>query len=166
MRNTRYLFVFLFLILGILAINAQHWNELSQESIHLKYEVPQGWYLGGYKSDKTCQCTGAYLNSSCDQSLTMLIFFSDKESIDSLEQQKVWGYNFSPSISETKKIYTDNFEFDKTISTWKEDKEITVWRFTTSYNNFSYLIYFWGDLASISKNEPLIDHILNSIQSL
>lgn len=162
----KYLFVLLFLILGILTINAQHWNELSQESIHLKYEVPQGWYVGGFKSGKACQCTGAYLNYAQDQSLTMVIFFSDKESVDSLQNQKVWGYNFVPPSLEGEKFITENFEFNKSISTWKEDNKATVLRFSVSNNHLNYLIYFWGSLNDISKHEKLIEHVLNSIQPI
>lgn len=162
----KYLFVFLFLILGILSINAQHWNEISQESIHLKYDVPQGWYVGGVKSGKACQCTGASLNSAQDQSLNMVVFFSDKESIDSLQNQKVWGYSFVPPSMDSEKLPTTNFNFEKSISTWEEDKNIAVLRFATTHNNFNYVVYFWGSLNSISINTNIIEHILTSIQPL
>lgn len=162
----KYLFILLFFVFWTSIVNAQHWKELIQESINLKYELPQGWYVRGYVSNKDCYCTGATINASKDQQINMVIFSTNKETIDSLKQQKVWGYSFATPSASSEIVHTNFLDFEKTVSTWQEDPQAAVLRFAATSVNFRYLIYFWGDLEDITKNSSIIEHILQSIQEL
>lgn len=160
----KYLFVLLFFVLELSILNAQHWKELSQASMKLKYEIPQGWYVGGFISGDACNCTGATINASKDQRIKMVIFSSDHTDIDSLKDQKIWGYSFAPSSMNPEILKTDFFNYEKALSTWNEDTKATVLRFATSSEDFQYLVYFWGNLEDVSNNATVIEHILHSIQ--
>lgn len=162
----KYLFVLLFFVVLMSVTSAQNWKELSQASIKLKYDVPQGWYVGGYIHGKACNCSGATINSSKDQTINMVIYASDTEDLDSLKKQEVWGYSFAPYSAHSEKLETNYLTFDKAISTWNEDKNSTVLRFSSSHGNFQYLVYFWGSFQDITNNAPIIEDILNSIQAI
>lgn len=161
-----YLFVLLFFVFGTSTTNAQDWKELSQSSLNLKYQLPHEWYVGGYALDKNCNYTGTTLNASKNQGINMVIFSSKQISIDSLKNKQVWGYNFAPSLAKPEIIKTSFLSFEKALSTWVEDKETTVFRFASSSSDSNYLIYFWGKLEDITKNSSIIEHILESIQTL
>lgn len=161
----KYLFVLLFLGFLMSAASAQNWKELNQASIQLKYNVPQGWYVGGYIYGKACNCTGATINSSKDQTISMVIF-TDTTDLDMLKKQKVWGYSFAPSSLSAENLQTDFLTFEKSMSTWREDTGSTVLRFSTSYNQSQYLVYFWGNLQDITQNADTIETILKSIQGI
>lgn len=162
----QYLFLLFFLILGQSPIIGQHWKELYQAPIHLKYLIPSGWYVGGYMSGKSCHCPGATLNSAKDQSLNMVIFLSnpDEVTLDSLKKQNVWGYNFAPPSADPEQVQTEYLKFEKSQSTWKEDKNAVVLRFITEHKGTSYLIYFWTDSKDVERNKVVIEDILKSIR--
>jgi hypothetical protein len=162
----KYLFVLLFFVLSISATSAQNWKELNQAPIKLKYNIPQGWYVGGYVNGKACNCSGGTLNASKDQTINMAIFSSNTEDLDSLKKQKVWGHSFAASSLCIEHLQTNFLTFEKAMSTWNEDKTSTVLRFSTSYNQSQYLVYFWGDLQDITKNASTIETILQSIQGI
>ncbi|WMX14060.1 MULTISPECIES: hypothetical protein [unclassified Aureispira] len=162
----KYLFALLFFVLLMSVSSAQNWKELNQAPIKLKYSIPQGWYVGGYMSGKACNCSGATINASKDQTISMVIFSSDKEDTNDLKTQKVWGYSFAPTSTELEVLKTEFLVFEKAMSTWNEDKESTVLRFSTSFNNVQYLVYFWGDFQDITKNARTIETILKSIQGI
>jgi len=154
------------LILSHVPLHAQHWKELYQAPIHLKYLIPSGWYVGGYMSEKTCHCPGATINSAKDQSLNMVIFLSktNEVGLDSLKKQNVWGYNFANPTAEVERIKTEHLQFEKAQSTWIEDKNTMVLRFITEHNGTSYIIYFWTDFKDVDKNGVIIEDILKSIR--
>lgn len=162
----KYLFVLLFFVVLVSVTSAQNWKELSQAPIKLKYNLPQGWYVGGYIHGKACNCSGATINLSKDQTINMVIYSSETEDIDSLQKQKVWGYSFAPYSVHTEKLETEFLTFDKAMSTWNEDKNATVLRFSTSYGTSQYLVYFWGSLQDITNHANTIENILNSIQAI
>ncbi|MFT5647762.1 MAG: hypothetical protein ACI976_002456 [Aureispira sp.] len=161
----KYLFVFLFFVLFMSVTSAQNWRELIQAPIGLKYDVPQGWYVGGYMHGKTCDCNGATINSSKDQTINMVIF-KDTIALDSLKKQIVWDYSFAPFTLNTERFQTDFFTFKKSISTWNEDRRAIVFRFSMSHNGSQYLIYFWGYLEDLTRNAKNIEIILKSIQGI
>lgn len=162
----KYLFVLLFFVFEPSILNAQHWKELSQATMQLKYEIPQGWYVGGFISGKACNCTGATVNASKDQKINMVIFSSNTVNLDSLKRQKIWGYSFAPPSMVSESLKTNFFDFQKDLSTWNEDDEATVLRFATSRNNFQYLVYFWGSFQEVTNHAQTIEQILNSIEQL
>jgi hypothetical protein len=145
--------------------SAQNWKELNQAPIGLKYNIPQGWYVGGYIHGKACDCYGATINSSKDQTINMVIF-TDTIALDSLKKQNVWDYSFAPFTLNTEEVQTDFFTFEKSMSTWVEDKEAIVFRFSMSHNEIQYLIYFWGYLEDVTRNTNTIEIILKSIQGI
>lgn len=162
----KYLFVLLFSVLCSYSIYAQQWKELKQAPLKLKYQIPSGWYVGGYTSGKACNCSGATINTADDRSLNMVIFSSNDVNLDSLKKQAIWGYNFAPPSSDTEMLETDYFNFEKALSTWQEDDKSAVLRFATSSTEFKYLVYFWGSFNDIAKHAKTIEHILKSIQQL
>jgi len=162
----KYLFVLLFFVLGSYSINAQHWKELKQAPLKIKYQIPTGWYVGGYTSGKSCNCSGATINTADDRSLNMVIFSSDKEDLEALKKQPIWGYNFAPPSSDAEMLKTEYFAFEKALSTWQEDGQSTVLRFATSTTELKYLVYFWGSFNDVTKHAATIEHILKSIQQL
>jgi hypothetical protein len=145
--------------------SAQNWKELTQAPIGLKYKIPQGWYVSGYIHGKACDCNGATINSSKDQTINMVIL-TDSVALDSLQKQSVWDYTFAPLSGKTELLQTDFFTFEKAMSTWVEDKRAVVFRFSMSHNEAQYLIYFWGYLEDITKNAQNIETILQSIQGI
>jgi hypothetical protein len=147
------------------ATSAQNWKELNQAPIGLKYNIPQGWFVSGYIYGKSCNCNSATINLSKDQTINMAIF-TDTIDLDSLKRQKVWDYSFAPFTLDTEELQTDYFTFERAMSTWVEDKKATVLRFSMSYKESQYLIYFWGDLKDITKNAKVIELILKSIQGI
>lgn len=161
----KYLFVLLFFVLSMSIISAQNWKELTQAPIGLKYNIPQGWYVSGYIHGKACDCYGATINSSKDQTINMVIL-TDTTSFDILKKQSVWDYTFAPSSGYTEELKTEFFTFEKAMSTWVEDKKAIVFRFSMSHNGAKYLIYFWGYLDDINKNAKSIEAILQSIQGI
>lgn len=161
----KYLFVLLFFVLLLPIASTQNWKELTQAPLGLKYNIPQGWYVSGYIHGKSCDCYGATINSSKDQTINMVIL-TDTTSSDDLKKQSVWDYTFAPSSGYTEKLQTDFFTFEKTMSTWTEDKKAIVFRFSMSHNEAQYLIYFWGYLEDINKNAENIESILQSIQGI
>ncbi len=164
----KYLFALLFFVFWSFCLNAQNWKELSQAPINLKYKIPKGWYVGGFTHGKACICTGGTINTAKDRSINMVIFSSNEGHVDmdSLKNQKIWGYSFAPPAVEGEALKTNNFEFEKTLSTWNEDKQSTVLRFATSREEFTYLVYFWGAFNDITDNSELIEFILNSIETM
>jgi len=161
----KYLFALLFFVLLMSVTSAQNWKELNQAPIRLKYNIPQGWYVGGYIHGKACNCNGATLNASKDQTVNMVIL-TDTTDLDTLKKQKVWGYSFAPSSVYNEKLQTEFLTFEKAMSTWIEDTESAVLRFSTSHNESQYLVYFWGNLQDITRNANTIENILNSIQGI
>lgn len=161
----KYLFVLLFFVFFLSVTSAQNWKELNQAPIGLKYDVPKGWFIGGYMHGKTCDCYGATINSSKDQTINMVIF-TDTIPLDRLQKQVVWDYNFAAFSGRTETVQTDFFTFEKTMSTWVEDKRATVFRFSMSTNGAQYVIYFWGYLEDVTKNATNIETILKSIQGI
>jgi len=162
----KHLFALLFLLVWSLTSNGQHWKELRQPPINLKYKIPQNWYVGGFTQGKACVCTGGAINTANDRSLNMVIFSSNLEEIhiDSLKNQKIWGYSFAPTSMEVETLKTNHFEFKKALSTWNEDKDSAVLRFTASSNGFIYVVYFWGELNDVTKKAETIESILESLQ--
>ena len=96
----------------------------------------------------------------------MVIFSSNEVDFDSLKNQKIWGYSFQPPSTDGEMVQTDYFEFEKALSTWKEDGQSTVLRFSTSQDDFKYLVYFWGTFTDITQNSNIIESILKSIQGM
>lgn len=162
----KYLFVLLFFVLGAFAAEAQQWKELKQAPIKLKYQIPQGWYVGGLMQGRACNCTGATINTAQDRSINMVIFSSNEVDLDSLKKQKIWGYSFAPPSANAEKLDTEFFKFEKALSTWNEDNESTVLRFAASTDDFRYLVYFWGNLSDISNNSNIIETILKSLRNI
>lgn len=161
----KYLFVLLFFVLMMSATSAQNWKELTQAPIGLKYDIPQGWYVSGYMHGTACDCYGAVINSSKDQTINMVIL-TDTTSLDVLKKQSVWDYTYAPFSGYAETVQTDFFTYEKAMSTWTEDKKAIVFRFSMSHNESHYLIYFWGYLEGITKNAKNIETILQSIQGI
>ena len=96
----------------------------------------------------------------------MVVFSSNEVDIANLKDQKIWGYSFAPPSSNSEEIKTEYFNFEKSLSTWNEEKESAVLRFSTSNEEFRYLIYFWGDFDDLTNNATIIEKILNSLRNL
>lgn len=161
----RQFFTSLLFILLCSSASAQQWMELEQTTLHLRYKIPKGWYVGGYKSVQKCQCTGAAVNTSKTGAINMVIFYSNQQSIDSLGRQSVWGYTFDMSRVQTSRgVETTHFNFSQQLSVWKEDPSLTVLRLKAQMQEHCYLIYFWGTPADLEAYSDDIQHIVQSLQ--
>lgn len=156
----------LILILFATFIQAQtRWKQLTQKPLEVTYKIPDGWYIGGYMKDPNCHCMGATINTAPDRSVNMVIFESAQFDLDSLKQQQLWGYTFLSNLNINEdSLATAHLQYTKALSSWKEDESLEVLRYATTYNNTSYLIYFWGEKENIAKHQKTIDTILHSVQ--
>lgn len=160
------LLLLLFLFIGSLHSHAQSWNKLQQKALGLQYQLPQGWYVGGYKQGKTCNCSGATINSSTDNNLSMVIFRGSDQGIQQLKALPVWGYNFVAGSQQPNAISTEYLSFEQEASTWKEASDLMVLRFSTQTQQGAYVIYFWGSLDKVTTSKSVIEQILNSMEVL
>lgn len=156
----------LILILSTTFIYSQtKWKRLTQKPLEITYKIPNGWFIGGYMKDPNCGCMGATINTAPDRSVNMVIFESNQFDLDSLKQQQLWGYTFLANLDlDEDSLVTAHLEYTKALSSWKEDESLDVLRYATTYNNTSYLVYFWGEKEDISKHQETIDTILHSIK--
>lgn len=143
----------------------QAWKQLEQPVIRLKYLVPEGWYVGGFKPTHKCKCTGAVVNTSDDGLINMVIFYSDQQNIDSLSRQKVWGYTYSTAQNKSARgVQSSQLAFSHDVSVWEEDPNITVLRLKTQIEGNNYLFYFWGTPDNLQKHNPDIERIVQSVE--
>lgn len=162
--KTIFTLVLFYISLGTFA-GAQSWMALEQPPLRLKYEIPYNWYVGGYMTSRSCNCTSGTINTAPSRDLNMVIFYSDEYDVDSLQDQEVWGYRFNPpSITDT--IETENFQFEVARSRWENDSEVLVMRLSAEMEGNSYVIYFWGPDATISTMEETILHIVESLEMI
>lgn len=141
------------------------WQQLEQPSIRLRYLVPKGWYVGGYKSADKCHCTGAVVNTSSDGQLNMVIFYSDQQTADSLARQSVWGYHFAnDNPLKGRGLEATNLGFTPQFSVWQEDPKIRVVQFRAQQANQAYLVYFWGDNAVMETQTANMERIVRSME--
>lgn len=143
----------------------QQWKTLEQMPLGLRYEVPREWYVGGIMDAKKCHCSSGTLNSSFRDHINMVVFASDKFSLDSLKRQSVWGYSFVETLPK-QEIPTKIFLFEQTVSRWREDNELNVIRLTATYQGVHYLLYFWGESEMLLRQNPVIERIIQSINPM
>lgn len=144
---------------------AQTWMALEQSPLNLRYEIPYNWYVGGYMTSRSCNCTSGTINTAPSRDLNMVIFFSDDFDVDSLKKQDVWGYRFAaPSVIDT--LETPHFAYNVEHSRWENDADIMVIRLSTQVNGKSYVIYFWGSDDVLNNMDETIMHIVNSISPI
>jgi hypothetical protein len=159
-----FILVLYFSCIGSL-MDAQTWMPLEQKPLNLRYEIPYNWYVGGYMTGRSCQCTSGTINTAPSRELNMVIFYSDEHSVDSLQKQDIWGYRFlNPSVTE--QISTTHFEFEAATSRWENDSNVMVMRLSASKGDHSYVIYFWGPDHVVGNARETILHIINSISLL
>ncbi|MCP4441687.1 MAG: hypothetical protein GY810_22505 [Aureispira sp.] len=156
----------LILVLSSTFIFAQtKWKRLTQRPLEVTYKIPNGWFIGGYMKDPNCKCMGATINTAPDRSVNMVIFESNQFGLDSLKKQQLWGYTFLANLDISEdSLETAHLQYTKALSSWKEDNTLEVLRFATTYNETSYLIYFWGEKDDIERHQETIDIILHSIE--
>ena len=143
-------------------VDAQPWMALEQSPLNLRYEIPYNWYVGGYMTSRSCNCTSGTINTAPNRDLNMVIFYSEEFDVDSLTKQDVWGYKFNtPSITET--ISTPYMDFEVARSRWENDSDVMVMRLTATIEDNAYVIYFWGNDDIMSNMENTIIHIVHSI---
>ncbi len=165
MRETFTLVLFIFLASIGTIVQAQNWMAIEQSPLYLRYEVPYNWYVGGYMTSRSCNCTSGTINTAPNRDVNMVIYFSDDFDTDSLKKQSVWGYRFvTPSTTET--LRTPYFDYKLEHSRWENDSELTVIRLSTTVEGKSYVIYFWGPDHILSEMEATIKHIIQSITPL
>lgn len=145
--------------------SAQSWMALEQSPLNLRYEIPYNWYVGGYMTSRSCNCTSGTINTAPSRDLNMVIFFSDDFDVDSLKKQDVWGYRFAtPTSKDT--LQTPYFDYEVEHSRWENDSDIMVIRLSTYMGGKSYVIYFWGSDDVLSSMEETIKHIVHSISPI
>ena len=139
-----------------------NWVELQQPSLGLTYQLPKNWFVKGHTDSKNCNCTEGTLNTSPEGAINMVIYRSDEYSLDSLERQSIWGYSFK-NHSNSYKIETNGLHLQHTMSTWIEDKSLSVIRLSTESKDNRYVIYFWGTLEDLANYKAVIERIIYSL---
>lgn len=138
------------------------WNSIKQPVLRIQYELPEGWFIGGYVDGEECHCAGGTLNMSRDAKVKLVVYASNKIEIDSLRAQPVWTYHFLEN-GHKEKIKTAHFSFTKTQSTWTKDNGEVVWRLQTSRGSYNYVIYLIIDKEVVDARAGDIQRIIDSI---
>lgn len=171
----------------MLGINnfAQGWRMVDQSGYNVKYKLPAEWEIdgfgGGFGSwdeygSSVCGCSGT-INYGPDRKIGMVLYpYENSISETELMRKRdyVWDYhyNFVGAIQQ------DNYTAKKITFSWSKSKwelpegasdeymgmlDDEVWYFTVNGENYGLVIYFWGDVDLMKKNEPTILKILDSM---
>ena len=168
-----------FLTLSISATGfSQSWSKIDQADFNIKYKLPTSWEVDGFGSgfdywdddgSSVCDCAGT-INYGPDRLLGMVIYPIDSKS-DLTKREYVWVYHFRPEVAMANEYITKKLTFVKTISNWEKAGDTNdyidmlndeVWMFTVTGKNYGFVIYFWGDINIMKKNEKTIYKILDS----
>jgi hypothetical protein len=170
------LLVFTALILTSITCFGQKtkWQKVDQSYYGMKYELPDNWAIDGFGTSSVCHCAGTINSGKVKKNEIFMAAYpalSDSAIHDGMRTQ-VWDWEFVDTNVRTTHR-TKSLIFEKTVSKWTtfrtdqfrfEDSE--VWRFTTSFKNQYYVLYFWADPKVLPKNEKLILEILNRFKAV
>jgi hypothetical protein len=158
-----------------LPLQAQQWKQLEQKPLNVRYDLPRNWYVGGVMKEKNCHCYSGTLNSAFKGHLNMVLFESSAPTDADVKKQDVWGYTFlenvAPSVGENlgqdaavQFVKAQNFIFEQTVSTWREDTTLQVIRLYAKVEKTHYLLYFWGSASDLKAQADVIDRIIKSVE--
>jgi hypothetical protein len=161
---TKLYFYGLLLLYQLMALPMQaQWKQLEQKPLNVRYDLPRNWYVGGVMKEKACHCYSGTLNSAFKGHVNMVLFESAAATDQEVKKQDVWGYTFidAPAVQS---VPAQNFMFEQTVSTWREDTTLQVIRLYAKVENKHYLLYFWGAASDLKAQSEIIQRIISSVE--
>lgn len=161
---TKLYFYGLLILYQVMPLESQgQWKQLEQKPLNVRYDLPRNWYVGGVMKEKACHCYSGTLNSAFKGHVNMVLFESAAATDEEVKNQDVWGYTFidAPAVQS---VPAQNFIFEQTLSTWREDTTLQVIRLYAKVENKHYLLYFWGAASDLIAQADIIQRIISSVE--
>lgn len=142
------------------------WKRVEQKALNITYEIPDNWFMSGYRKGSECKCSGGSLDVSPDGHVKLIIFSSNQVNMDSLKQQLIGQiYRFQENELLPEIYKNDYFRFEQ-----KENKRNTglnndlVVRLTGYYQEYNYVIYLITPREYRKQLAPITERIMRSLE--
>lgn len=142
------------------------WKRIDQKALNITYEIPDNWFMSGYREGAECNCSGGSLNASPDGHVKLVIFSSKEVSMDSLKHQLIGRlYRFQENELLPEIYKNDYFRFEKKENATKTglNNDLVI-RLTGYHQEHNYVIYIISTREYREQLAPITQRIMESLE--